>query len=697
MQERVTGRPRWLRLPMLGAVVAVFLLAYFDLLREQARAFDDFAAEQATLARAFAATLGARLDAVLHDLDSASAFARLSREQAEPALARLVGAGELYREVDVLDGAGAPLLEVSAPGAARLARSETLRAARAQAFADLKGAAPIVISGPLRRSGAERNEERLRLFVARRGDRTVALLVNTARFFDGLQVEGGRVPTRFIVIDDAQRWLELGDTTGGAMKWRTDERIASPDVVRLVERMRLGDQGALLLDRPAAASLGLERRSAIAGFAPVEIRGARPWSVAVVVSAMRVRDRARLAAWRLGAATGLAAVIVALFGVLVGRQQRRAQSLSEALKIAEATSALRERAEKIVETIPIGVLAIADHAGTLRVTAANPYLVERGARAGNRLAPALGATGDESEALELLVVEARTTRRPAQRLGLKLHLGGGEARDVDAYAVPLGRPLADADCFLVLHDRTEVRLLEHNLQRAEKLATIGTLAAGVAHEVGTPLGIISGRAEQLLARIPEGDEAMRKHVSSILAQVDKVSTTIRQLLDFARVRPIETAAVTPAQALSSAAALLDHRFRHAKVELKVEAPLTVPAVAADAGQLEQVIVNLLINACDACGEGGHVTARAVERGQNGARRVALEIADDGSGIAAEHLPHVLDPFFTTKKRGQGTGLGLTIAADIVKNHGGAIEIDSAVGRGTTVRVLLPTAPTAEGV
>src|SRR5581483_9056674 len=178
-----------------------------------------------------------------------------------------------------------------------------------------------------------------------------------------------------------------------------------------------------------------------------------------------------------------------------------------------------------------------------------------------------------------------------------------------------------------------------------------------------------------------------KSLDSILAQVDKVSTTIRQLLDFSRTRPIETAAVTPAQALGSAAALLEHRFRHAKVALAVDAPLTVAAVAADVGQLEQVLVNLLMNACDACAAGGHVTARAALHGD----RVAIEITDDGSGIAAEHLPHVLDPFFTTKKRGQGTGLGLTIAADIVKNHGGTFEIDSAVGRGTTVRVLLPVA------
>src|SRR5205807_5474887 len=143
--------------------------------------------------------------------------------------------------------------------------------------------------------------------------------------------------------------------------------------------------------------------------------------------------------------------------------------------------------------------------------------------------------------------------------GLKLRLAAPPEAlpEVDAYAIPLQHPLPAIDAFLVLHDRTDVRALERNLIRAEKLATIGTLAAGVAHEVGTPLGIISGRAEQLLARLPApgGEDApppsegavepMRKGLSSILTQVDKVSTTIRQLLDFARVRPVEGIAVTP--------------------------------------------------------------------------------------------------------------------------------------------------------
>ena len=382
----------------------------------------------------------------------------------------------------------------------------------------------------------------------------------------------------------------------------------------------------------------------------------------------------------------MTALIVGLFGVAITRQQRRAQALADALGLAEATASLRERSEKLVESVPLGVMAV-DADG--RVTAVNPFLADRGARAGASLTAAIpGLSLDEQAPIDALLAEARATRRSQTRQSLALTLDG-KARELDAFAIPLARPLADVDCFLVLHDRTDMRRLERNLARAEKLATIGTLSAGIAHEVGTPLGIISGRAEQLLTRVPDGDagEAMRKGLSSILGQVDKVSSTIRQLLDFARSRPVTVEAVSAATAVGAAASLLEHRFRQAHVVVSTDAPPSLPLLAADPGQLEQVLVNLMMNACDACSAGGRVSvrARAADDG------LLLEIVDDGSGIAAEHLQSVLDPFFTTKKRGQGTGLGLTIAADIVKNHGGSLAIDSVPGKGTTVRVVWPYA------
>jgi two-component system, NtrC family, sensor histidine kinase HydH len=500
-------------------------------------------------------------------------------------------------------------------------------------------------------------------------------------------VDASMAPSQWILMDDAHRWAIVGR---GDRDDAWQNAAPTAELGALWSAMARGEQGTMFLSRPSAAALGLDMRTAVAGWAPVPLRAGGRWSVAVVASARRVRDRATLAAWRLAAAIGLTALLVGLFGVAIMRQQRRAQALGDALRLAEATAALRERSEKLVESVPLGVAAL-DAGG--RVTAVNPFLADRGARAGASLADAIAGLGaDERAPLEALVADARGSRATQARQGLAVTLDK-KPREVDAFAIPLARPLADVDCFLVLHDRTDMRRLERSLVRAEKLATIGTLSAGIAHEVGTPLGIISGRAEQLLTRVPAGDagEPMRKGLSSILAQVDKLSTTIRQLLDFARTRPVTVEAVSAATALGAAASLLEHRFRQAKVDVATDAPPSLPPLAADPGQLEQVLVNLMMNACDACAAGGHVTARA--RVVDDA--VALEIADDGSGIAPEHLPSVLDPFFTTKKRGQGTGLGLTIAADIVKNHGGTLSIDSALGRGTTVRVVWPRARAGE--
>ncbi|MDB4964985.1 MAG: Sensor protein of zinc sigma-54-dependent two-component system [Myxococcales bacterium] len=672
---------RWLKVAMLGVVAGVFTLAYVDLRREQTRALEDFSADQQALARALAATVAARIDTVF---DQVAALATVDAAAAARQSRALLAGRSFYREVDLVDDKGA-LDAIAAPNAGALMDASTsLTTARRELLAEARdGEAPLV-SAPLRRSASAR--ERLRMFVARRGPRAAVVLVDGDSFFDGAQ-PSAPAPTRWLVVDEARRWIELSPSATEVTAWRTDAQPPSPEVGELLVRMMTGGHGTLLLGRSAAAALGLEPRTAVAAYAPVPLRSSRPWAVGLVVSAMRVRDRARFAAWRLGAATGLTALFVALFGLFAARQQRRSHGLASALRLAEATAALRERSEKLVEAVPLGVLALDRDQ---RVTAVNPFLADRGVERGVSLHQALpGAIADEISTLEALVRDARRTRQATTRHGLRVHLGGDEPRDVDAYAVPLDRPLPDVDCFLVVHDRTEIRILERNLVRAEKLATIGTLAAGVAHEVGTPLGIISGRAEQLLNRLPDGGagEGMRRPLTSIVTQVEKVSTTIRQLLDFARLRPVEAAAVTPAMALGQAAALLEHRFRHAKVELAVDAPPAVPAVAGDPGQLEQVFVNLLINACDACAAGGHVTARARPRGDG----IAFEIADDGAGIAPEHLTAVLDPFFTTKKRGHGTGLGLTIAADIVKNHGGTLEIDSTLGAGTTVRVVLPVA------
>jgi signal transduction histidine kinase len=233
-----------------------------------------------------------------------------------------------------------------------------------------------------------------------------------------------------------------------------------------------------------------------------------------------------------------------------------------------------------------------------------------------------------------------------------------------------------------LRHAEELNRLEHQLIRAEKLASVGMLSAGLAHELGTPLAIIRGRAEILeeKTKLPE--------IRTILEQIDHISNTLRQVLDFSREQPV---AVQPTDLLGTArtvAGLLDFRLRAKNLHLRIDPVEGELLVAADPDQLQQVLVNLVMNACDASGSGGRITLRArLDPASSGYAR--LEVTDNGCGIPAAKLEAVFDPFFTTKPKGEGTGLGLPVAASIVRNHQGQISLHSSEGSGTTVTVLWP--------
>ena len=233
-----------------------------------------------------------------------------------------------------------------------------------------------------------------------------------------------------------------------------------------------------------------------------------------------------------------------------------------------------------------------------------------------------------------------------------------------------------------------LRSLERQLISAEKLGTSGVLATGIAHEIGTPLGIIRARAELLL---DETDPAQgRRAIEAIVQQIDRISSIIRQVLDFSRVQPVELGHVDVGETVGLVLELVGHRLRQQGITASVDVPPHLPALAADGNQLQQVFLNVVLNACDACETGGRIqlTARPVD----GAQRIQLEICDSGIGIQPEHLLAVFDPFFTTKKRGEGTGLGLPIAASIVRNHGGEITLASTAGNGTIVTIIWPAIP-----
>ncbi|MCB9728767.1 MAG: HAMP domain-containing protein [Deltaproteobacteria bacterium] len=236
----------------------------------------------------------------------------------------------------------------------------------------------------------------------------------------------------------------------------------------------------------------------------------------------------------------------------------------------------------------------------------------------------------------------------------------------------------------------EIARTQERLVRTEKLASVGELAAGVAHEIGNPIAVLQGYLEMLAdPELPE--ERRREYLAIMETSVERIGTIIRDLLDFAR--PAEDAEpLCDAVAVARAAAkLVGPQKRFKTLELRLRLPAAAVPVAIPAGRLEQVLVNLLLNAADASPEDAAVELRVVaRRGQ-----VEITIADEGMGITQTGLNRIFDPFFTTKEPGKGTGLGLAVCHGIAQSYGGSIEVLSTVGKGASFTVVLPAPGGAE--
>lgn len=252
--------------------------------------------------------------------------------------------------------------------------------------------------------------------------------------------------------------------------------------------------------------------------------------------------------------------------------------------------------------------------------------------------------------------------------------------------------------------QTEERVrLEQDVEQAQKLAAIGRLAAEVAHEIGTPLNVISGRAE-VLERVVPREHPERRHLDLILTQTERISGIIRALLDYSRPRQPVLHAEAVAPIVARVADLLLRRCRAKDVRIQIELPLRLPLIQGDADQLQQLFLNLLLNALDASPRASTIRvtsgpepalpadARAgITRGKVEAPSLAIHILDEGKGIPVEQLDSVFQPFFSTKSRGHGTGLGLPIAEEIIRAHRGEVEVLSIPDRGTEMIVRLPIA------
>ncbi|MDX6695570.1 MAG: hypothetical protein QOF02_3173, partial [Blastocatellia bacterium] len=235
--------------------------------------------------------------------------------------------------------------------------------------------------------------------------------------------------------------------------------------------------------------------------------------------------------------------------------------------------------------------------------------------------------------------------------------------------------------------------------RAEKLAAVGRLAAGVVHEINNPLATISACAEALESRAKEGafddspeSEDLREYLALIRSEAFRCKMITNGLLDFSRTRAGEHAPVDVSGVIETAARLVAHQKRGERVEIVTEVSDDVAVISGDEGQLQQAVIALSTNAIDAMPDGGRLRLGA--RNEEG--HVLIEVSDNGHGIAPENLTKIFDPFFTTKEVGRGTGLGLAVCYGIVTEHGGRLDVQSAIGKGTTFTISLPAAIPSDG-
>jgi signal transduction histidine kinase len=250
------------------------------------------------------------------------------------------------------------------------------------------------------------------------------------------------------------------------------------------------------------------------------------------------------------------------------------------------------------------------------------------------------------------------------------------------------------------------------LRHSDRLRTVGELASGIAHELGTPLSVVRARGAMIASGEAQGDRA-RELGKIIVEQSDRMTGIIRQILDFGRRRAPRRTRVDLGAVADRVAALVQPIARRAGVKVEVEHPPDPVRVKADAAHLEQALTNLVVNAVQASSRDATVTVRVAHGSAEGTpegdrawsaevtgapagdvlgRRkpvAVLEVEDRGTGVAPEHVPRLFEPFFTTKKEGEGTGLGLSITRGIVEEHGGTIEVRTEFGTGTTFRVTLP--------
>ncbi|HTW80711.1 MAG TPA: ATP-binding protein [Terracidiphilus sp.] len=346
---------------------------------------------------------------------------------------------------------------------------------------------------------------------------------------------------------------------------------------------------------------------------------------------------------------------------------------------------LKEFNENIVESINVGILAV-DLNGRIESWNAQMEAMYALSRA-EALGEALGSVFplEFIEAIE----EFRNEQGVHHLYKFPLTTRAGEQRTTNIAVAPLlSRDFVPVGRIILVDDITDRVSLETQLAQADKLSSIGLLAAGVAHEINTPLAVISSYA-QMLSKQLRGDVRLAPVLDKITQQSFRAAEIANGLLNFSRTSTTEFRDTNLNQVIRDTLSLLEHQFKTAQIAVDLELAEDLPMIYGNSGKLQQVFLNLLLNAKDAMPGGGTLRVATVANGQ-----VEALVSDSGNGIAPEHLKRIYDPFFTTKSSAKpgdrrGTGLGLSVSYGIIQEHAGKIHVESAIGAGTTFHLEFP--------
>jgi two-component system sensor histidine kinase AtoS len=383
------------------------------------------------------------------------------------------------------------------------------------------------------------------------------------------------------------------------------------------------------------------------------------------------------------------------------RRQRRAleDANAELCRRLEELADLKTYTDNVLASLTNGIVTV-DLDG--RVVTLNPAAeLMTGFFAGEVAGRYCTEVFAHTPALGEILMETIANRTPAPGVAATLRRRNGRTLPIEISATPLkGGEGKDLGVIAVIRDLTVVRELEHRLRRSDRLAALGSLAAGLAHEIKNPLTSLLTFSRHLSRRFD--DEQFRAKFQSVVpSELERINGIVEQLLELARPQRLNFVALRLPPLLERAVELCAHELEGAGVRVAREYAHDLPMVWVDPDALYQALVNLVRNALDAMPSGGHLVLRTGwsdgphvalpgRRGPAGGRRVRVEVEDSGVGIPPGHADRVFNPFFTTKDR--GTGLGLALTHKIIEDHGGSIDFRSAPGGGTVFRIVLPLFP-----